>query len=63
MEAFEVRVRRWAEQVHEFLQRLSQDDRLPDDVRGEAYLWQLECEHVADGAPAAWWPDRSEDLP
>jgi hypothetical protein len=33
MEAFEVRVRRWAEQVHEFLQRLGQDDRLPDDLR------------------------------
>jgi hypothetical protein len=63
MEPFEVRVREWAEQAHEFLQRLAVDERCPPDVRAEAHRWQVRCKHLGDPYPEAWWPDRSEDLP
>jgi hypothetical protein len=63
MEPFEVRVRRWAESAHEFLGRVATDPRCPEDVRREAHRWQLECEHLGDPYPAAWWPNLSEDLP
>jgi hypothetical protein len=63
MEPFEVRVRRWAEDTWSFLQRLSMDPRCPPDIRAEAHRWQLECEHLGDGAPHAWWQELLDDLP
>lgn len=60
MEPFEVLVRRWAEQTHEFLARLAADPRCPDTVRQEAKSWAVECEHLSDGGPHAWWPDLEE---
>jgi hypothetical protein len=63
MEPFEVRVRRWVEDTHEFLARVATDARCPEDIRREAQRWQQMCEHLGDSYPEAWWPDLSEDLP
>jgi hypothetical protein len=63
MEPFEVRVRAWVEQAHEFLSRVATDPRCPEDVRREAQRWQVACEHLGDPYPEAWWPHLSEDLP
>jgi hypothetical protein len=56
MESFEVRVRRWAEQAHEFLSRMATDPRCPEDIRHEALRWQHACEHLGEPYQEAWWP-------
>ena len=56
----EVRVRRWVEMGHEFLQRVAADPRCPVEVQAEAHRLQVMCESLGAGDARAWWPDLSE---